>query len=231
MLKNTYFFIDTRIISVFLSLCQPVYAALISQDYSTHGDNGLTLDTQSGLYWLDFGYTRGLSIEQVQAGSGGWNQQFRYATLPEVQLLFVHAGLNASDSFQSGDTGPKTRFENLFDTDNTACPSTLACDLFPHEGRTLSLRVGLLSGRGFANILNYVDSRLSYANPQYGSLLVRLHPVRVPEPAVTGLGFCIGWVLRVLLLSVGKNLIRQKVRTLNRAAATKSVRVIHRNKI
>jgi hypothetical protein len=59
-------------------------AALVSEgDY--------TLDTQTGLDWLNPALTSGLSYPSVLAGVGGWtNSGWRYATLAEVTSLFTH---------------------------------------------------------------------------------------------------------------------------------------------
>ncbi len=178
-----------------LSATAPAHAALISQDYLTPGDNALTLDTQTNLQWLDFDATRGLSIEQILSGAGGWITHFHYASLTDVQTLFSHADIVSSGSFQSGDNSSKIAFERLFDTDNKACAGTLACGLFPAGTRTaMSIEVGLLDNRGFANITT-IDTRWSFASSNYGSALIRLAPPPPPPTPVhepsSGLLLCL----------------------------------------
>jgi hypothetical protein len=53
-----------------------------------------TLDTDSGLSWLDTSYTLGLTITQVRSnfGAGGLFEGYRYATTAEVLGLFLSAG-------------------------------------------------------------------------------------------------------------------------------------------
>ncbi len=68
-------------------------AELVSQDYLVPGDGLLTLDSQTGLRWLDVSATQGLSAKQVLSGAGGWFPSFRYATYTELSVLFEHAGL------------------------------------------------------------------------------------------------------------------------------------------
>lgn len=66
-------------------------AALTSVDLRSAGDGLLTVDSTSGLAWLDLSVTQGLSAEQVWAGP--WkNQGFRLASRDEVQGLLDAAG-------------------------------------------------------------------------------------------------------------------------------------------
>jgi len=49
----------------------------------------ITLDTETGLEWLDLDLTVGLSIEEVEGGAGGWAAQgWRHASTAEVCDLF-----------------------------------------------------------------------------------------------------------------------------------------------
>jgi hypothetical protein len=85
-------FVFTTIIS--LSTTQ-AFASLIELDYVYgSGDKQLTFDSSSGLAWLDLTATRGRSVNQVEAGFGGYIADgFRYATGDEVLGLFVSAGV------------------------------------------------------------------------------------------------------------------------------------------
>lgn len=48
-----------------------------------------SLDSATGLKWLDVSQTVGLSYDQVQAGEGGWLAQgWRYATGDEINAMF-----------------------------------------------------------------------------------------------------------------------------------------------
>jgi len=61
-------------------------ATLSVADLSASGDGLLTVDDASGLAWLDVSLTRGMSLDQVVAGS--WIQQgFRLATSAEFNAL------------------------------------------------------------------------------------------------------------------------------------------------
>lgn len=73
------------------------HAALVEMDLvSGSHDALLTHDTESGLYWLDLTYTVGLSGWDVilNTAAGYDFTPFRYATLPEVDVLFDHAGVD-----------------------------------------------------------------------------------------------------------------------------------------
>ena len=83
----------TAMLTLAVWLAPAVRAELVSQDYLAPGDGLLTLDSQTGLRWLDVSATQGLSANQILAGAGGWNSHFRYATYAELSTLFEHAGL------------------------------------------------------------------------------------------------------------------------------------------
>lgn len=70
-------------------------AALSVADLSTSGDGLLTVDSVSGLGWLDVSLTRGQSLDQVVAGS--WLAQgFRLATSAEFDAL-LRQGVQTPD--------------------------------------------------------------------------------------------------------------------------------------
>ncbi len=73
-------------------------STLVEADDPRFGPRTLTIDTTSGLAWLDVSLTTGLSYSQVIAdtGPGGRFQGFRYATVPEVVALYAAAGIQES---------------------------------------------------------------------------------------------------------------------------------------
>ncbi|MEM9387547.1 MAG: hypothetical protein AAGA68_21015 [Pseudomonadota bacterium] len=77
-----------------LVLCASAQAALVSQD-SLYGRDSVTLDTDTGLLWLDWSQTVGLSAEAVAAelGNGGLYAGFRFATNVEVGELWDNGGI------------------------------------------------------------------------------------------------------------------------------------------
>lgn len=100
----------------------PANAALISAD-SAFGHDTLTVDTVSGLEWLDpfLGVTAGgtccLSYSQVETelGTGGILEGFRFATRSELEFLFyTSAGISADGVGSDNQIG--TLIEMLGDT-------------------------------------------------------------------------------------------------------------------
>jgi hypothetical protein len=78
-----------------LVLSTPLRAVQILTGDSAFGANTLTIDTSSGLAWLNVTLTAGMSYNQVLAATlpGGEFQGFRYATAPEVLALYNDAGI------------------------------------------------------------------------------------------------------------------------------------------
>ena len=73
-------------------------SALLEADWMPgSGDGLLTLDTNTGLEWLDLTVTENMSVTTVSAqfGSGGSYEGFQYASAGEVGQLFTDAGLTA----------------------------------------------------------------------------------------------------------------------------------------
>jgi len=68
---------------------------LVQADDSRFGVGSLTIDTSTGLAWLDVPITRGMSFNDVvaQTGPGGPFEGFRYATAEEIGILFHSAGI------------------------------------------------------------------------------------------------------------------------------------------
>lgn len=111
----------TRPLFVTLALlgCIPIsQAALISAD-SHFGTDSLTLDTATGLAWLDPDQSLFWSYNEVQAelGSGGHFEGFRYASTAEVSTLFFDsAGIDpaAPDGGYAASIGLMDRLGDTF---------------------------------------------------------------------------------------------------------------------
>jgi len=76
-----------------------VNAAVVSVDWKTAGDNLVTRDTGSGLFWLDLTETNNMSYDYVKAelGSGGQFSGWRVATGLEVVGMFASFGIDLSN--------------------------------------------------------------------------------------------------------------------------------------
>jgi hypothetical protein len=75
-----------------LLLSGQVNAALIEQDLFSIGDGLTTLDSMTGLQWLDVTETVGLSYGDVLISQYITDLSFRYASLQELTSLFDNAG-------------------------------------------------------------------------------------------------------------------------------------------
>ena len=75
-------------------------AVLIDADWKNTGDQLLTVDTETGLAWLDLTETAGLSFNSVAGslGSGMTYENFRYASTDELTTFYSHAGITLLDT-------------------------------------------------------------------------------------------------------------------------------------
>jgi hypothetical protein len=78
-----------------VSVAAPARADLFSRDLLGVGDGLVTQDTRTGLEWLDYNVTNGLSYEQVMQGEKDLTTKlgFRYATLGEIEEFVKSADL------------------------------------------------------------------------------------------------------------------------------------------
>ena len=84
-----------------------VSAALISADWQTTGDNLITLDTVTGLQWLDLTETYGAQFSSVntELEAGGQFAGFRYATDAEVINFWSNFGIDLSSGASTSAPG------------------------------------------------------------------------------------------------------------------------------
>ena len=87
--------IGILLVTLALVTSQPAGAILISQGHPVFGTDSITLDSDTGLKWLDVDLTTGMSrevmIAELQTGISF--PGFRYATDTEVFGLFTNAGI------------------------------------------------------------------------------------------------------------------------------------------
>lgn len=169
------------------------FAELVSRDDSLHGPGSITLDTDTGLEWLDVTKTTNLSANFVtsQLVRGGGFEGFRYATIAELTTLFAHAGI-PQISFGSGTLDPTNYAPvvRLLDLIGATIPSSqtfgLLGDASPFVPTNLAIGVlqafshpslGLV---GSADPVQASGDRNS-ASQTVGSFLVRVTPQRAIE--------------------------------------------------
>jgi hypothetical protein len=80
-------------------------ATVVSADYANgSGDGWITIDSSTGLKWLDVSITAGQTFDQVRTGIW-YSRGFRYATKDELKTLFANAG-TPDDNFDVTITHP-----------------------------------------------------------------------------------------------------------------------------
>jgi len=173
------------------------HAALIERDLvQGSGDGLLTLDTVTGLQWVDITATQGLSNNNLLAGDDPYQfiyNGYRLATLQEVQQLFSNAGVR-SFSGEDPEQAKKTlSLIRLIGSTGTDLKITGPND--PYDGPATLFYYAdkmvepFLAG---ASLAVSADSTLWYAftgeglfdfnfsNPNIGAALVKITPVPLP---------------------------------------------------
>ncbi len=79
----------------YAAACSIASADIVELDDGVFGAGSVTLDTDTGLQWLDLTLSTDLSANEVDAqlGVGGTFEGWRYASVAEVLTLFVNAGI------------------------------------------------------------------------------------------------------------------------------------------
>lgn len=86
-----------------LLMAAPAQAALIEVDLFASGDGFITRDTETGLDWLDLPATIPYSVDDINAGAGGYAALgFHLAYNGDVSQLWQHAGLRVDAGTVSG---------------------------------------------------------------------------------------------------------------------------------
>jgi hypothetical protein len=92
-------------------------ATLTSSDWQNAGDGLLTIDSDTGLQWLDWSYTANRSYNDVSSllGDGSEFEGFRYATEAEMRTLYTNAGAVFIAQIDGSDLGNIPALELLVD--------------------------------------------------------------------------------------------------------------------
>lgn len=201
--------------SVFATAGSP-HAALISTSDGVFGADSVTLDTATGLEWLDLTLSINRSYNDVSAnfGVGGDFEGWRYATAADLVTLFTNAGFppfyysspatpamlaliqmfgaTYADTF-GAQSGLDTYTDGFFDDGNPFDPVSHALldhDLRDYGGGPINVERAALSGP---------NGDPALGTPWEGSWLVRAgEATAVPEPgslALLGVGL-LGIALR-----------------------------------
>ena len=171
-------------------------ADVIEADDSRFGPRSLTIDTRTGLVWLDLPWTVDLSYWDVEAlkGPGDRFEGFRHATAEEVRSLYTSAGVNlgysgpSSASFQAAES----LIAMIGQTGVQGVPESygISGSIVNGLARVPYVRYGYPSPQGTLGYYAVADvemeGSLSYGlffhAPSVGNWLVQ-----VPEPSTIGL--------------------------------------------
>jgi PEP-CTERM motif-containing protein len=205
-------------------------AALVSEN-SSYGTNTLTLDTSTGLEWLDLTLTQNMSINQVsgQLGAGQQFAGFQYAHATDLHTLILDGGASAEPLFFSMAASNITAVTNLISlfgqtfTENSSGQGTFGSQgwtaehgkLGPDDAETAQFWIQQNIGgcpcasalaSGFAQ-----SSSLDFADPRFGSFLIRPFTATVPEPST--------WAMMILgFAGIGFMAYRRKSKPASLAA-------------
>ena len=178
-------------------------SSLISGD-SEFGPDTVTIDTTTGLEWLDWTVTTDISYNDMVLllAPGQIYDGWRHATNEEVAELFSDYGLQHIDDYQPNTTPPVDGLIDLIGETLTSwvgTPGSLAFTATPFDYGYLFIGVldqdGGLASPGYASTHLNVSDPASYG-ASMGNALVRLSQSTVPEPStlalllIGGVGLC-----------------------------------------
>lgn len=179
-------------------------AVLVSSNDPFYGVGSITLDTNTGLQWLDLTQSTNLSVNDILGGSGSFLAQgFQLATLSQVEAMYMSGGWDGVDNTGSAGTVSHLAFVQLMHSLFGVTGSEANGNPF-NEGWALSSISNLVSrpfntlesgiaGRvacttsgfnTFTNVNVFSGCRMDY-DQRYdfiGAYLVRI-PGVVPEPS------------------------------------------------
>lgn len=132
-------------------------ADLISEDLATEGDGLLTVDTDTGLEWLDLTETEDMTLADILAAlaPGGMLEGFRFALASEVYTLLRNAGLPEDVGDITGNPG-----DSWLASSDWSDPIS-----FSEDDIALARAVTLLLGETVAN--DFADCTDADSNPCY----------------------------------------------------------------
>ena len=107
------------LVAAITALTATAGATLTSSDWQNPDDGLLTIDSDTGLRWLDWSYTANRSYNDVfsELGDGGEFEGFRYATEAEMRTLYANAGavfIPPIDGFDPGNIPALLLLSDLF---------------------------------------------------------------------------------------------------------------------
>lgn len=157
-------------------------AALIETDWTNTGDTLLTLDTSTGLEWLDVPVSTSRSFLNISTefGPGGDFEGFRHATTSEVLELFLSAGLtDLSGGWSASNYQPALDLQEFIGLTSTVFPTTL--------GSTADV---------FSPVYHYAVSLQAMTNPASSAYQQAIVGVGISAADDVGSSFIGHWLVR-----------------------------------
>lgn len=179
-------------------------ATLVSADYvNGSGDGWITIDSSTGLKWLDVSLTAGQTFDEVRTGIW-YSRGFRHATIDELKTLFANAG-TPDDGFDVTITHPEETLAlaqllgpTLVNPGRVSVAGFLGTDFFDEVitqsnypvGQAFDARLGNIDYLDLTPNGTYGEAHFTGGHPfsneadaYYGSFLVS----SVPEPTTSAL--------------------------------------------
>lgn len=172
-------------------------AALMSADFLSSGDGLLTVDSGTGLEWLDMTQTLNQSYNSVIAGYNGYTTTygFRYATAAEVTTFFTNAGIPVIDqttalNYQAANVAPANALIALIGTGDPIFMDAIIADLATASNHRVAVIQGIPNLASATSTMVCTQCGTWSADaiePRIGSFLVRASSSQVPAPATLAL--------------------------------------------
>lgn len=177
--------------AILILIASQAQATLIHKDWQNAGDQLITVDSDSGLEWLNFSQTA-TGHDTVRADLGTLYSGFRFATSSELQNLFSEyvSGIPGSGFLFGSNAGISAQLQFVMDAlgydDDTyrfvnTCEYATGCDPLGYGAGLGIHRHILTSDVATSNFAVWFNDDIDYAQVQA--------LVRVPEPGTLGLAF------------------------------------------
>jgi len=168
-------------------------ANLVTGTDPAFGANSLTIDTQTGLEWLDLGFTAGMSYNEVLADMqpGGMFSNYTFATSQQVDNLYNDAGVGNGGYYYVTAPAIGTLMSLLGPTETAdGYPGFIAFSGTSNGGGAQAapgiLPVGI-NGNVFYEVTDGVTSGSSFGD-SFSDPALADWLVQVPEPGIGSIG-------------------------------------------
>jgi hypothetical protein len=175
-------------------------ATLLELDLNVAGDKLITLDTETGLEWLDLTATLGQAHDTALLSTFVTTQGFRHAIQGEVLTLLENFGgtvntANSGTTFTSSNFAPAVNFLDLLGCTSNCSSTTFAFANGIFEGGSFPSTAAFIGRNTDTLTGSFTLEQGSYSNTGVdgfvGNFLVRETLIDLPEPgtlAIVGFG-------------------------------------------